>query len=300
MEMSSKDIPTQRQQTIDKVGIMKHMIDIYSHTLIKPNLDLHREFYTMMRRLHDCKNDSDIKEYIRYINKLFSTNTQEGEYAVPRPCEFARYALPYESLQDVVVCCQREYKALEKLRGLLASNVVFDMIRFVYDSVLHRSNFKEVIAVLNWLLSQNAKNVFVRPDKSLNIVHILYGLLAHVARQKHVDMEKYVMISKDLTFYKVSKTYATSKRIDMFFTSLYIVFHECIDVKPFQKPLHDIKRKYLFVVCRIDQDQVDEVRLDRLRNHDEAVHVSLKKRLTIDDATCPQRRDNANIVKISR
>lgn len=294
-----KDTSSQQQtNSIDKAAMMKHMIDIYSHTLITANLEMHVLFYSTIQNIQYCKKESDIKEKCKHIQSII-TNNFKSVRDVPKPCEFARYALPIERLEDLITCCNHEYKILESLKGCLESDVIFAMIRFVYHSLLYKKDFNYIIAVLNWLFTQPAKSIFSKPDKSLDTLHIMYGLVVHVASKMNKETEKYAMISKELTFFKVSKTYATTNRIDMFFTTLYVVFNDCVDMTRLSKPIDDIKRNYMFVLCRIDQEQINEVRLDRLKNHDDAIHKSQKKRLDIDDVSCPQRKETADIVKIS-
>lgn len=296
--MGNDTNPQEANTAIDKVAMMKHMIDIYSHTLITPNLEMHALFYSTIQKIQSHRKDVDIKDKCKYIQHVIINNTKNIQ-SIPKPCEFARYALPVERLDEIISCCNHEYKLLESLRGALHSDRIFSMIRFIYHSILHQQDFNYVVAILNWLFTQPAKCIFSRPDKSLDVLHIMYGLLVHMAAKISSDAEKYAMISKELTFFKVSKTYALTNRVDMFFTTLYVVFHNRVDMTKLSKRMDDMKRNYMFVLCRVDKDYMNEVRLDRLRTHDDVTHKSNKKRLNIDDYSCPQRKDTANIVKIS-
>lgn len=272
----------------DKTQVLRHMINFYASDMISPNIDIHMLFYKCMQDIVAARTDTVIKDVYIYIRFIRNHNIIEKCQDIDRTSMPNTDVLQRISFSD-------EALKLQTLREYLHEDVL-KLVHFVYICLQHQTDFHDMIAIVNYLLAMKQRDIFKTSTKS-DICNILFSFMAHVVTGNDVLL-KYVKISKELYYFKSTKSHSMEHRLGILYTTLQVVYHRFIDDRVVNKPEKslDTKAKYLFVICERDEETIQEVRRDKKKSYIAKLTVP-KKNILVSDSICP-KKDAPEIVKL--
>jgi len=274
--------------TFDKAQLLRHMINYYACDMVSPNIELHMLFYKCMQDIVAAKTDVAIEEVYRHLRYVKNHNH------IDRCHDIDRTLLPQAELLQRIVASDDALK-LQTLREYLHEDVL-KLVHFIYICLQQQTDFNDMIAVVNYVLNMKQREVFKTSTKS-DICNVLFSFMAHIA-VGHELLLKYVKISKELYYFKSTKSQSMEHRLGIVYTTLQVVYHRFIDEASINKPQQtfDTKAKYLFVICERDEDTIQEVRRDKKKSYASKLSVP-RKNIVVSDSLCP-KKDAPEIVKL--
>lgn len=281
-----------QQEPLSKSDIIKLVIDVYSDKLVSPSLELHMEIFKTIQCIQESKTDAHIKKWLTYIKDLRKRNAIE----TPQVDFTINQGVTKDIVSDILSRVDiKQHRVLEILRESVASDDIFAMFAYLYHSFCSGGNtycYNNCREIVSWLLAQSPRKVF---QKTQDVMTVAYCLMLHAMEAINSDIKKFVMVSRELSSFKASKAHSQQNRSRLLTMTMYVVITRNMDYSALQKPIDDIKNKYLFVVCQRDMNAIQDVRMDRNKcKHQDAPY----KRLQIEDSHAPSRKDGTDIVKI--
>lgn len=295
--------------TFDKIGLIRHMIDVYASTLCSSSLPFHVAFYKAVQSIQTCKHDQDILKHYKYIKYIRSHNTLEymHEYT-------SKYVPVWMEIRDLISGQMgTNYVGgtmYDVLKTYIKSDLVLCMLQYMKTCLMRQEHFQHVLSIADQLFHMNPKDIFLKQsgssskDVCLDIMNVMYIVLLHIvsgfpddARESYI---KYIKISRELSFYKAPLKHVHLKRRQLLYSTFAVVFKRCLDTSdvcvPKQIDKIDESSRYLYMLCEIDEEAIYKVRSDRKTSY-MLKHKHPKKSVSVSETFCP-KKDLAEIVKL--
>jgi hypothetical protein len=277
---------------INKTDFMKCFIDAYTSKMLSTNISLHAEFYKTIQNIHKSKKDDDIMKAYWGFKYIYNNNAIS---LIPTDLDVK---LSSEELATITNMFNEENSSLVPLKQVV-SNKVYALLNYVYINLIRQTNLAEILGCVSFLLALKKKDIY-KQEKNNNIeaIDLIFNIVTHIANIISNSVYKYVMISKELMYFKTNKKNLLD-RVRLLQGCIYVIFHKSISLTKLNRPSASCasdKHMYLYCICNKDEDQEREMEhsMRRQRNSERPKPKSLMLSDKIYQVPKP-----INIVKMS-
>lgn len=277
---------------------MKCMIQSYIDRMLTNNLLFHMEFYKALQAIQKSKTDEEIMCVYKYIKYVYNNNKLD---LLPRG-DMMDMHLTCDDVNRIVSLLHHEVPALKSLKDALCDNA-YALVTFTYMHILKGTDFDTIIGCVNFLLEQKQKDIFKSSHAHANIdvLDILFNVITHIATTIHEHVSKYVLISKELMYFKTSRKHILERK-RLLHGAIYVLFTKNISTRTLKKPMpsRNINREfmYLYTLCERDDEAINMV-MSSLNQGAAMAREYTRKKLQIQDSFCPSHGKQVEIVKMS-
>ncbi len=258
------------------------LLNSYITKYINTNVYCHIEFFKSLKLMHSKKKPEDILNIYDNIKGLLINN----EFFIP---DIKYGSFDIETIKGVIYTSDDRYKILDEMKELLKEDV-YTLINYIYGCLLKQKNIDIVLEVVAYLLDLKSKDI--GNIGNICMYDILFNLLTYVSKLIDKSLHKYVLVSRELMYFKCSKKELKSRE-RIFYITLYIILSNTLDTSKLIKQNADMNKfDYLYVLCEKDyytmrQIEISSEEIRRREVEPKRVLVNLEE------------QSSTNIVKIS-
>lgn len=238
----------------DKKLFIKMLYETYISKHMSNNIYLHIEFFKTLKHVCKEKKTENVLKHYDAFKKIYYANATV--VAFPMPMTVTHDA---EQIKRIVAAYNEVFPALDQLRPPVLKEEIYALLNFVYGSILRGDRIKsdDVLACISFMLSLKQKDI--GNTGNITITDIIFNILTHVSKLMDEHMHRFVMISRELMYFRSNKKIIL-ERSRLLITTVYIMIHNMLDRSKIIRPKdREPVLEYLFVLCERDEHVAREI-----------------------------------------
>lgn len=266
----------------NKKLFLTNLLDSYISKYINTNVNCHIEVFNSIKNINGKKKPDDILNIYEYIKGLFISN----EFLMP-DINYGTFKI--ETIKGVIYTSEERYKILDDMKDVLKEDV-YTLINYIYGCLLKQRNIEIAFEVVAYLLEIKSKDI--GNVGTICMYDILFNLLTYVSKLIDKDLHKYVLVSRELMYFKCTKK-ELKRRERLLYITIYVILSNSLDKSKLLKPNPEMSKfDYLYVLCEKDYYTMRQIQI----SSDEIKQRKIEAKKVFVDLEEPPA---TNIVKIS-
>jgi hypothetical protein len=259
--------------------ITSFLIHLYCDKYINKNIWVLKELHKNINLTEYKLSITELQTILTNIATLISLNSIKSLHLYKQK-EINIQEILYTSTYTL-------FHEIEEFKNILKEEI-FELINILSGNIILRTNIQQTFTIINFILNSKKNKVF-NSKSSLDVVDLLFLIIIKLLNSiNEEDISEYVILCKDLFYYRVKKVDKLN-RINLMFYCVFVMVHRHLSNQEilYQKQKEN-KYDYLYIKFNVDKNAIKSL------NADKAPRIPEYKSVTVNNSNVHQ--DNTSVI----